>query len=201
MRNKQVEQILTLLRQFRRRMLAHDALRWMQRYLWIPALAMLAVQAAGRIWPVSDLLIYTLIPPAIFLMAVLIYLMVLPKSDLSVAWRVDQDLRLKERVSSVIAFESKAPHVTPESADLFAKQRRDALESLKHANPRASFRFIPARRRLLTAGVLISAVIALALIPLVCKGLRELCEGLHLTRAAAAWRRSRLWAKICSYPL
>lgn len=38
------------------------------------------------------------------------------------------------------------------------------------------------------------SLMALALIPLVCKGLKELCEGLHLTRAAVAWRRSGLWA-------
>ncbi|MBE0642409.1 MAG: hypothetical protein IH599_10255, partial [Bacteroidales bacterium] len=81
-------------------MLAHDTLAWVQNYLWIAAAAMLVLQIIGRIWPISKLLTLTLIPPGVFLLAAAAYLIFIPKSNLSVAWRVDQDLGLKERVSS-----------------------------------------------------------------------------------------------------
>jgi hypothetical protein len=165
MQQKQIEPILALLKKFRTRMLVHDTLAFVQTYVWIAASAMLAVQLIGRVFPISNLLVYTLIPAGVFLLLTLLRILFIPKSNLSVAWRVDQNLQLKERISTVIALDAAAPSINPEAVDLIEKQKKDAFDTLKNTNPRNSFRAAFLRRRVLSAFLIISAALILTLIP------------------------------------
>jgi hypothetical protein len=164
MSTKQIEKIHILLKQFRRRMILHDTVKFLQTYLWITALAMVAIQITGRISPINHLLPLTLMPIVVFMFAAGIYILFIPRSDLSVAWRVDRNLYLKERISSAIAFEISPP-IYLESEALFENQREDALEILQKSSPRNSFRVSFLRRKVLAASLIFSVVVILVLIP------------------------------------
>lgn len=165
MQHKQIDQILRLLKTYRKKVLVFDTWNMIQTYLWIPAGTALGIQIVGRIWPVKYLPILTLLPFAVFLVLSLLYIVFLPKSNLSIAWRVDQNLGLKERVSSGIAFADKDHPEDTEVLALIEKQRDDALKTLQNVNPRNSFKLVFSRRYLLAAAMLLIGAAVLSYIP------------------------------------
>ncbi|MCB2180115.1 hypothetical protein KQH54_03235 [bacterium] len=165
MQQKQINQIFQLLKTYRRKVVVFDTWNMIQAYLWIPAAITLGIQIAGRIWPITNLAILTLLPLVIFILSSMVYAVFLPKSDLRVAWRVDQNLKLKERISSGIAFAEKDLPQDPEALALLDKQREDALTTLKNNNPKNAFKLALSRKYLLIAGGLFVGAAVLGYLP------------------------------------
>jgi hypothetical protein len=157
-----------LLGRLGRRLRLRDGWLAAQRSLWLACAAALVIQIAGRLWPISHLVLWTLLPLALWLPAVAGFALLRPASPMRVARRVDLELGLKERLSTATAFLpsyadlARLPAYQP---DLVAKQRQDALAIARSIEPRRAFPLRGLWRPLALAGALVAAVLLLALLP------------------------------------
>src|SRR5690349_4663050 len=83
------------LRPMATRLRLRDTLLLGSRTLWVGAAGFALVQIAGRLLPIPNLLIWSLGPLLLWLMAILGYLLVRPLSAARVAQRVDTALDLR----------------------------------------------------------------------------------------------------------
>ncbi|HEU5099517.1 MAG TPA: hypothetical protein VFU22_10890, partial [Roseiflexaceae bacterium] len=90
------------LRPMRERLRLGDTLLLASRTLWVGLAGFALVQVLGRLVPIPQLLLWSLIPPAIWLLAVLIYLLLRPLPTRRVAQRVDSALGLRERLATAL---------------------------------------------------------------------------------------------------
>src|SRR3712207_6795816 len=96
------EYIQRRLRPMRSRLRARDTLLLSSRTLWIALVGFALIQILGRLMPIPNLLLWSLIPPALWVLGVLGYLLLRPLPPGRVAQRVDVELGLRERLSTAI---------------------------------------------------------------------------------------------------
>jgi hypothetical protein len=163
MLNNQLEEISNRLKTYRRRMVLHDAWVFTQENIWIPALSMLLLTIIGRIIPITNLSFLVLTPIGFYILILFVKIILIPKSNLRVAWRVDQNLALKERTSTTIALSLGQVSINAGSNILLNHQRIDSLDTLETLDPKLSFippliykKLILPLFLLLTAGILFS---------------------------------------------
>ena len=127
----------TYLSQFRRRIRLQDTLAMLQTTLWIPAALAIAIQIIGRLIPVPDLAVWTVIPFPVWLIVVAGLGWLAPKSLMTAARNVDQALGLKERLSTALAFTNIDPKLTSSNllSGLIIRQREDALRAAAAVHP------------------------------------------------------------------
>ena len=78
-----------------------DTLLLASKTLWVGLAGFALVQIAGRLVPIPNLLLWSLLPPALWLLAILGYLLVRPLPARRVAQRVDSALDLRERLTAL----------------------------------------------------------------------------------------------------
>ena len=161
--------LLPYLRRFSMRL--RDALELAQQSLWLALLGALAVLVAGRIWPLENLVRWAALPAAAWLAALFGYTIFRPISPLRAARRVDEELHLKERLSSSLALAGLSEHSpsanTPRGfrPELVAKLHADALQTAQQIRPGLDFPLRFYRRPLLYAGIALSIALALVWLP------------------------------------
>ena len=96
------EYIQRRLRPMRGRLRLGDTLLLASRTLWVGLAGFALVQIAGRLVPIPNLLLWSLLPPALWLLAILGYLLVRPLPARRVAQRVDSALDLRERLATAL---------------------------------------------------------------------------------------------------
>ena len=132
-------EIVRLLRPFGRRLRLADVLRWAARTVWLPALGFALVQGAGRLFPIPNWMWWSLVPFALWFVALLV-MIVRPQSTRRIAQRSDVQLDLRERLSTALELSSN-----PDAGPLDDVQHNDALSAARAANPR-QIRLAPPRR-------------------------------------------------------
>src|SRR5262245_60102995 len=95
------EHIQRRLRPMGARLRLRDSLLLSSRTLWGGLAGFAAIQLAGRLLPIPNLLLWSLIPPTLWLLAMLGYLL-RPLPARRVAQRVDSALELRERLSTAL---------------------------------------------------------------------------------------------------
>ena len=147
------------LRPMRSRLRLRDTLWLASRTLWIGLAGFALVQGAGWLLPIPNLLRWSLVPPALWALAVLGYLLLRPLPHRRVAQRVDAELGLRERLSTALELSGQAqPHPLDEL------QQADARGFAETLRPR----MLPLRidrQPLLWALAPLAAGLALALLP------------------------------------
>ena len=127
--------------------------------LWVGLTGFALVQLAGRLVPIPNLLLWSLLPPALWLLAILGYLLVRPLPARRVAQRVDSALDLRERLATALELSGHAQMQPIDEA-----QQSDARAYADTLRPR----MLPlqiARRPLLLALAPLALGVALALLP------------------------------------
>lgn len=165
MQRKQIKQIANRLKIFRRKMVIHDSWMLIQNYLWFATLLIIAISMLGRLIPLRNLNYIISLPLLLLIVYTLVYILMLPKSNLSVGWRIDENQNLKERTSTAIALsvsEAEKPH---EAQMLLDKQKNDALEILNEVDPRLTFKIQISYKKLLPAVFMLAVSALLILMP------------------------------------
>ena len=90
------------LRPLATRLRLRDTLLLASRTLWIGAAGFALVQIAGRLLPIPNLLLWSLVPPLLWVLVILGYLLVRPLPLPRVAQRVDSALDLRERLATAL---------------------------------------------------------------------------------------------------
>jgi len=136
-----------------------DTLLLASKTLWVGLAGFALVQLAGRLAPIPNLLLWSLLPPALWLLAILGYLLVRPLPARRVAQRVDSALDLRERLATALELSGNAqPQPIDEAQQSDARAYADTLRP----------RMLPlqiARRPLLLALAPLAFGVALALLP------------------------------------
>src|SRR5262245_49653264 len=99
------------LRPMAARLRLRDSLLLASRTLWLGTLGFLLVQLAGRLVPIPNLLLWSLVPPLLWLLAMLGHLLVRPLPLARVAQRVDSALDLRERLATALELSRRAEHL------------------------------------------------------------------------------------------
>jgi hypothetical protein len=123
-----VSELETYLRRFGRRLRLRDGWLLAQRTFWMAALGGVLIQVTGRIFPIERLGLWTWLPYMVWLLAVLLYALLKPRSLIQIARRVDLELSLKERLSTALAFHSGS---SPFPEPIIAFQQAEARRVLK----------------------------------------------------------------------
>ncbi|HEX9438965.1 MAG TPA: hypothetical protein VF909_04745, partial [Roseiflexaceae bacterium] len=147
------------LRPLAMRLRLRDTLLLASRTLWIGAAGFALVQIAGRLLPIPNLLLWSLVPPLLWVLVILGYLLVRPLPLPRVAQRVDSALDLRERLATALELSRRA-----EQEPLDEQQQADARAHADTLRPR----MLPLRidrRPLLLAIVPLAIGLASALLP------------------------------------
>jgi len=113
------------------RLRLRDTLLLASRTLWLGLAGGALVEIAGRLLPIPNLLLWSLVPPALWLLAMLGYLLVRPLPVRRVAERVDSALELRERLSTALELSG-----LPERSPLDDAQQADARAHADTLRPR-----------------------------------------------------------------
>lgn len=92
---------------------------------------MIAVQILGRLAPIQGLLWWSLLPAAIWLVGLLLYLLIWRSTEAATAQRVDQMLDLRERLATALELSRRPPEDEVEEL-----QQADALAMAQRVEPR-----------------------------------------------------------------
>ncbi len=136
-----------------------DTLWFASSTLWIAALLSLAIQLAGRLFPIPGLLWISLAPLALWTLIVIGYLAVRPLPPIRVAQRIDALLDARERLATALELGQRA-----ERTPLVELQQRDAYAFAATLTPRLAPLRVN-RRPLIAALALAAAVVALMVLP------------------------------------
>jgi hypothetical protein len=160
------------LQRFGRRLRWRDGVSLAQRTVWLPFLASLFIHLAGRLLPIENLLFWMLIPFLGWLLGLLTYILVRPMPHLVVARRIDQELRLRERLGTAYLLEqpveanSERSLVQPVFQEELVKlQRQDALSKARAIDPRRALPLMWQARPLVVTACLALCLVVLAFLP------------------------------------
>jgi len=130
-----------------RRLRISDTLLFASRSLWVAALLLIAITLIGRLTPVPYLHWWAMLPPALWVLVVAVYLLVRPLPPPHIARRLDSTLNLRERLSTALELHTQQLELHP----LATLQQEDAAATLQQVQAKQ----LPLRldRRLLLAGV------------------------------------------------
>ncbi len=154
------------LNRIRWRLRLRDGLSTAQNTFWIAALAALLGLVLMRIFPL-ELKGWVWAPLGLWLIGNIGYALLRPISVMRAARRADFELRLKERLSSSLAFESeKSSQVFHSFAPTLVEHaHQDALEMARKILPSRDFPLTAERRPLAIAGGLLAAALMLNFLP------------------------------------
>lgn len=147
---------------FRRRLRLIDTSWRLQQSLPYAALAVAAIQILGRLFPIEQLDLWSILPLGLWFLIIGLYSIAAPYPLMRVARRVDLQLHLRERLSTALAFENDHLAADP---DLVGKQLRDALQAARSIEPKRDIPYGWKLRPLLAAGALLAAAVGSALLP------------------------------------
>ena len=116
------------LRRFGRRLRLRDGWLLAQRTFWMAALAGVLIQLTGRFTPIEKLWLWTFLPFLVWLIFVVLYSLLKPRTLMQIARRVDLELSLKERLSTALVLQSGS---IPFSGQILALQQVDATAAVK----------------------------------------------------------------------
>src|SRR5215217_1853505 len=153
------EYIQRRLRPMRGRLRLGDTLLLASQTLWIGIAGFALIQLAGRLIPIPNLLLWSSLPLALWLLAMLGYLLTRPLPARRVAQRVDSALGLRERLATALELS-----IRPQPQPLDEAQQSDARAYADTLHPR----MLPlriARQPLLLALIPLTLGVALALLP------------------------------------
>ncbi|KPV50048.1 hypothetical protein SE17_29215, partial [Kouleothrix aurantiaca] len=155
------EYIQRRLQPMRRRLQLRDWLLLATRTLWLAPAGFALLQIIGRLTPLPSLLLWSLVPPALWLLFILGALVFRRLPAAQVARRVDLELGLRERLSTALELGSQKAE-----NPLAGQQQDDARTFAETLRPRMLPLAIAVARRPLFAalGALILGV-ALAVLP------------------------------------
>ena len=158
MPSAEYRKISSLLKKYRWRIRLYDGWLLAQETFWGTLLLVFLTQIVGRIWPVKNTDLISISILGVWLISVLLFSLFKPLTTIRTAWRVDNSLNIKEKVSSAILFENMlAPdsNINNKTRNLIGLQRADALETLKYSSPKQAFRLRWLKRPLLYAAGLV----------------------------------------------
>lgn len=167
MNAKVYQELIPYLTRLRWRLRLRSGLNFLQRTFWMACLAGALILLAGRIWPMEGIRIVALAPIGLWGAVALAILLLRPFSKMQVARKVDQELGLKERISTCLAFNNPEIDLTRRSFDaqLLEQMNADALAAVRTVDPRHCF---PARfewRRVATGAILLISALLFAFLP------------------------------------
>ena len=85
------------------------------------ALAGVLIQVTGRIFPIEKLWLWTLLPFLVWLISVIAYSLLKPRTLMQIARQVDLELSLKERLSTALGFARAVPARFPSKSWLYSR--------------------------------------------------------------------------------
>ena len=153
------------IRYYRRKLVVHDSWQFAQSTAWITAILVLILQIANRLWPIRNSTSILLGIVFTWLTAIAVSALRIPKSPMSVAWRVDQDLKLKERFSSTVEFSNVRTSENPTLEIFLTKQREETLSALKSIKNQSSFRLTFSAKHLISSALITALAVILVIIP------------------------------------
>jgi hypothetical protein len=161
------QELLPYLGRLRWRLRRRSGLNFLQRTFWIACLAGTLILLVGRIWPLEGIRTMALAPLGLWGIAALAILLLGPFSNMQVARKVDQELGLKERISTCLAFNNPETDLTRRSFDaqLMEQMNADALTTVRTVNPRQCFPALFEWRRLAAGAALLIGAFLLAFLP------------------------------------
>ncbi|MEJ2512229.1 MAG: hypothetical protein P8Y72_11600 [Anaerolineales bacterium] len=162
---KSIKVFQPFLKYFKRRIIIHDIWLFIQSTVWIVGLILLILTIAGRLWPIPNIQVILFGIICIWIFSILINLFRIPKSSLSIAWRVDQELSLKERFSSSIEFSGYPQSPNPAFDIFIPQQREETLQTLKSAPKNSAFRLKLYPKHLIATTIISVIVIILTVLP------------------------------------
>ena len=162
---KSIKVFQPFLKYFKRRIIIHDIWLFIQSTVWIVGLILLILTIAGRLWPIPNIQVILFGIICIWIFSILINLFRIPKSSLSIAWRVDQELSLKERFSSSIEFSGYPQSPNPAFDIFIPQQREETLQALKSAPKNSAFRLKLYPKHLIATTIISVIVIILTVLP------------------------------------
>ena len=162
---KSIKVFQPFLKYFKRRIIIHDIWLFIQSTVWIVGLILLILTIAGRLWPIPNIQVILFGIICIWIFSILINLFRIPKSSLSIAWRVDQELNLKERFSSSIEFSGYPQSPNPTFDIFIPQQKEETLQALKSAPKNSAFRLKLYPKHLIATTIISVIVIILTVLP------------------------------------
>jgi hypothetical protein len=170
-----MDKLTVVLARLGRRLRLRDGWLLAQRSLWLAGLAAVLIQLAGRLWPVERLWLWSVMPLALWSLAVFGFSSLRPMSPLHVARRCDAELRLKERLATAVKLAewkdrslvaSRRSSILPSfHPSLVTLQQQDALAIARTIDPRRAFPLHWLQRPWLLAVALAALAITLAVLP------------------------------------
>jgi uncharacterized coiled-coil DUF342 family protein len=166
------------LKQLGRRLRLRDGWLFAQRSLWAAALMAVLIQVGGRLFPIENLLWWTAVPLAAWLILVMVITLFQPMPSTRIARRVDLELGLKERLSTALVLSvltDEGSEIRQNGKTNYRKagfdrslvdlQFQDALTTAKSIRPKEAIPLPWLRKPILTAAALIAAVGILGFLP------------------------------------
>ena len=178
-------ELTRFLQHLRRRYRLVDAWLLAQRSLIYPLTVAALVLLVGRFLPFEKRILWSLSPLAVWLLFMLAVFVLRPYSYLRVARRADESLNLYERLSTAwILGQKQPPAYASYPADWVHSQRKDALETAASLQPAEVIPLPFLRRPWMFSGLLLTAILLLALLPNPMDAILE--QRRAVTREAAA---------------
>lgn len=153
-----------------RRLRLRDSWTLSQRTLWLAFLTSNLVLVLGRLWPINNLLYWSLVPVGIWIITIIGYTLLRPFTLIATARQMDIELGLKERISTCLELDPvlnptfSSQMITTFNVDLVNQLKSDAFETIRQINPTRDIQFTIFFRPLMlaaltsiTAGILIWA--------------------------------------------
>ena len=162
---KSIKVFQPFLKYFKRRIIIHDVWLFIQSTVWIVGLILLILTIAGRLWPIPNIQVILFGIICIWIFSIVINIFRIPKSSLSIAWRVDQELNLKERFSSSIEFSGYPQSPNPTFDIFIPQQKEETLQTLKSAPKNSAFRLKLYPKHLIATTIISVIVIILTVLP------------------------------------
>jgi hypothetical protein len=138
----------------------------------MPILVGLSIHLAGRLLPIQNLNVWTLIPLPAWLLGLLSFSLLRPMPLLVIARRLDHELELRERLGTAYLLEAasvdRSEQPKPQrqfQANLVKLQREDALFKIRVIDPRRALPLIWHMRSLLVSACLTLGLALLVILP------------------------------------
>lgn len=165
MQAKTSKDLISSFNYFKRKMVVHDAWRYIQRTAWTVASIISALLLIARIWPIKHIDLISLGILGAWVLSIGIYILLVPRTPKTVAWRVDQELDLKERFSSSIVFSEFENVDNKITRMLLVHQRSSTITALNQVDPKLAFKLTLTLPTLIRTLVITSIAILLYALP------------------------------------
>jgi len=162
---KSIKIFSPFIKYFKRRIIIHDSWLYTQSTAWIAASSLLILKIVSRLWPISNTQIFFGVLLGIWFFSILVNIILIPKSSLSIAWRVDQELNLKERFSSSIEFSGHQQSHSSAYEIFIPQQREETLKTLKSVSKNSAFKLSFYPKNLVVTVIITVVLVVLTVLP------------------------------------